>query len=60
MAYVYIEKTGRFVVDIRELNCFDYRVIKTILDRNPNSIVEVYYRSNGDDQLSYLFACELD
>ena len=60
MIYVYVEKSGRFVVDINELNCFDYRVIKTILDRDPNSIIEVYYRSNNDDPLSYLFACSLD
>ena len=30
MVYVYVEKAGRFVVDINELNCFDYHVIKTI------------------------------
>lgn len=60
MVYVYIEKSGRFVVDICELNCFDYRVIKTILDRDPNSVIEVYYRKNSDEPLSYLFSCSLD
>lgn len=60
MAYVYIEKSGRFVVNVTQLNCFDHRVIKTILDRDPNSIIEVYYKTNADDPLSYLFACYLD
>ena len=60
MAYVYIEKSGRFVVCVTQLNCFDHRVIKTILDRDPNSIIEVYYKTNADDPLSYLFACSLD
>lgn len=60
MAYVYIEKSGRFVVGVTQLNCFDHRVIKTILDRDPNSIIEVYYKTNADDPLSYLFACSLD
>ena len=59
MVYVYVEKSGRFVVDINELNCFDYRVIKTILDRDPNSIIEVYYRKNNSEPLSYLLACSL-
>ena len=60
MTYVYIEKSGRFVVDICELNCFDYRVIKTILDRDPNSIIDVYYKTNSDYSLSYLFSCSLN
>ena len=60
MTYVYIEKSGRFVVDITKLNCFDHSVIKTVLDRDPNSIIEVYYRTNSDDPLSYLFACSLN
>lgn len=62
MSYVYIEKSGRFVVDIYQFSCFDHTVIKKILDRDPNSIIEVYYRKNdGDDEpLSYLFACSLD
>ena len=60
MLYVYIEKSGRFVVGINKLNCFDHSVIKTILDRDPNSIVEVYYRTNSDDPLSYLFSCSLN
>lgn len=60
MTYVYIEKSGRFVVDISKLNCFDQRAIKTILDRDPNSIIEVYYRSDSDDPLSYLFSCSLN
>lgn len=60
MTYVYIEKSGRFVVDIIKLNCFDQSVIKTILDRDPNSIIEVYYRSDSDDPLSYLFSCSLN
>lgn len=60
MVYVYVEKSGRYVVDVTELNCFDQRVIKTILDRDPNSIIEVYYRTDTDDPLSYLFACSLN
>ena len=60
MDYVYIEKSGRFIVAVTQLNCFDHRVIKTILDRDPNSIIEVYYKTNVDDPLSYLFACSLD
>lgn len=40
MVYVFIQKSGRFVVDISGLNCFDYRVIKRILDRYPNSVIE--------------------
>ena len=59
MLYVYIEKSGRFVVGVSQLNCFDYRVIKAILDRDPNSIIEVYYQTNADDPLSYLFECSL-
>ena len=59
MTYVYIEKSGRFVVDVTQLNCFDNRIIKTILDRDPNSIIEVYYRTNSGDPLSYLFSCSL-
>ena len=39
MTYVYIEKSGRFVVDISKLNCFDQRVIKTILYR-------IYFRAH--------------
>ena len=60
MTYVYIEKSGRFVVDISKLNCFDQRAIKTILDRDPNSIIDVYYRTGSDDPLSYLFSCSLN
>ena len=60
MIYVYIEKSGRFVVERCELNCGEYRVIKTIVDRDPNSVIAVYYRKNSDEPLSYLFACSLD
>lgn len=60
MVYVYVEKSGRFVVDINQFSCFDYTVIKKILDRDPNSIIEVYYRKNDGEPLSYLFACSLD
>lgn len=60
MTYVYIEKSGRFVVGVIQLNCFDNRLIKKILSRDPHSIIEVYYKTNDDDPLSYLFACSLD
>lgn len=60
MTYVYVEKSGRFVVDVIKLNCFDHSVIKTILDRDPHSIIEVYYKTNDDYPLSYLYACSLD
>lgn len=28
--------------------------------KDPHSIIEVYYKTNADDPLSYLFACSLD
>ena len=59
MGYVYIEKSGKFVVDVNKLNDFDYQLIKKILSRDPNSIIEVYYRTNADELLSYLFSCSL-
>lgn len=59
MVYVYVEKSGKFIVDIYQFSCFDYTVIKKILDRDPNSIIEVYYRKNNSEPLSYLLACSL-
>ena len=59
MTYVYIEKSGRFVVGRFQLNCFDNRIIKAILDVDHHSIIDVYYKTNDDDPLSYLFSCSL-
>lgn len=59
MEYVYVEKSGKLIVDIYQFSCFDYTVIKKILDRDTNSIIEVYYRKNNDEPLSYLLSCSL-
>ena len=59
MEYVFVEKSGKFIVDIYQFTCFDYTVINKILDRDPNSIIEVYYRKNNSEPLSYLLTCSL-
>ena len=60
MEYTYIKKVGSHAIDVYHSSEFDYKFVRKLLDRDTNSIVEVYSRTSIDYPLSHLFTCSLD
>ena len=59
MEYTYIKRVGANAVDVFHSQEFDYKFIRKLLDKDNNSIVEVYSRTSVDYPLSHLFTCSL-
>lgn len=60
MEYTYIKKVGELAIDVFHSQEFDYKFIRKLLDRDANSIVEVYSRTSIDYPLSYIFTCSIE